>query len=53
MKEQVNMLIMFYRNQGDDITYPWSKKNVDEIIANSAQTDKYRYKIYGQVRTGR
>ena len=42
MKEQVNISKMHLQVTENRIIFPFLKKNVDEIIANSAHTDKYR-----------
>ena len=44
MREQASISIMFLRAPDRRITFPFSKKNVDEIIANSTKTDKYSIK---------
>ena len=48
-----SMLIMYLQVPGKRIIFPLVKKNVDEIIANSAHTDKFGIKYHCQVRPGR
>ena len=40
MREQANLSEIYTQESGTDITFPESKKNVDEIIANSAHSTK-------------